>query len=315
MKARYEIMHVLGEGSFGVVYLGFDQYTQSHVAIKQLKDTSSDGRQRFRREMLALSRQLNNQFIVDVLDHDLDDDPPYIVLEYCEHGSLRGWVGQGRPWRDVVVALAQVLQGIEKIHEIGGFHRDLKPDNLLLATGPTPGTIVVKVADFGLARVPDSRSTIMTRHFGGTDGYIAPEVVGGKDYHPGADIYSLGIVATELLTGARDLAGLHQVEVPPRLRELVAAMCSTDSTRRPAARQVAVVLNELLKPPPVPQPPPALPPPTPPSSGGATPALVIGGAALFVAGLVALAAFAGGEETWDAEVRRYRGTDGRFRRG
>jgi serine/threonine protein kinase len=306
MKKRYLPICELGRGGFGTVYLALDQNTQRYVAIKTLNTDNPAAREQFHREALTLYRQLNNQFIVDLLDHDLDDSPPYLVLEYCELGSLRSWVGQQRAWQDVAAALTHVIQGLESIHEAGGFHRDLKPDNLLQAAGPTPQTVVIKIADFGLARVPDRASAVITRHAAGTDGYIAPEVLSGDDFHPGADIYSLGIVATELLTGARNPAGLHRAQIPNGMRDLVLAMCAVDSTQRPSARRVAAVLHALLNPPPS---------DPPPSSDGPGAGAVIAGVALFAAALVGLAALASGEKKWDASVQRYRGSDGRFRNG
>jgi len=311
MKERYLLVRELGRGSFGVVSLAWDQANGRQVAIKQLVRPTPDARERFFREARTLYRQINNHFVVDLLDHDLDADPPYIVLEYCEHGSLRRWVIERRPWQEVALVLAQAVQGLQSIHEAGGFHRDLKPDNLLLATGPEPNTVVVKVADFGLARVPETISATMTGQLGGTDGYIAPEILAGSAFHPGADIYSLGIVATELLTGARDPAGLHRVQIPPRLRELVLAMCAVDSTKRPANRQVAAIVEEVLT-------PPALPPrPSPTSSPASGPSggTALGGLLLFGAALLGLAALAGGDAKWDRNVRRYRGSDGRFTQG
>jgi serine/threonine protein kinase len=304
VKERYLLIRELGRGGFGTVYLAYDQNTQRQVAIKQLTNPTPDARERFHREALALYRQLNNQFIVDLLDHDLGDEPPYFVLEYCEHGSLRGWVGQRRAWQDIALLLAQVIQGLKRIHEVGGFHRDLKPDNLLLASGPTPQTVVVKIADFGLARVPDAGSAVTTRHIAGTNGYIAPEVIAGAVFHPGADIYSLGIVATELLTDARDPARIHQAKIPAALRDLVLTMCAADSTRRPTAQKIAVALHALLN-----------PPQAPPPASGPSAGLVLGGLALFAAALVGLGALAVGNEGWDEEVRRYRAPDGRFKKG
>ncbi len=267
MKERYLLIQELGRGGFGTVYLAYDQNTQRKVAIKQLTNRDPDARARFRREGLVLYRQLNNQFIVDLLDHDLDDEPPYLVLEYCEHGSLRSWVGKRRGWQDIAILLAEVIQGLQSIHVIGGFHRDLKPDNLLLASGPSPQTVVVKIADFGLARLPAAGASEITTHAAGTDGYMAPEVLGGAPYHPGADIYSLGIVATELLTDVRDPARIHQAKIP---RGCVTS-CSPCArwTLRSGLRHrgSAAALHTLLSPPP--------PPPSGPSTG-----LVLGGLAL-----------------------------------
>lgn len=301
MKQRYLLERELGSGGFGTVYLARDQSTGTLVAIKTLRDSSTDSRQRFRREALTLYRLLNNQFIVDLLDHDLDADPPYFVLEYCQGGSLRSWVGKNRAWEDVAGVLIQTILGLASIHENCGFHRDLKPDNILIASDPHQ-ELSIRIADFGLARLPERASATITRTAAGTDGYIAPEVLGGAEFHSGADIYSLGIVMTELLTGARNPSALHGVKLPLRFRELILAMCSADSTKRPGAQQIAADLRELLLPRPAPMPAPA------PSIAPAW-----GGVALLAAAFLGIAALADGNKSWDASVRRYRGSDGRFK--
>jgi serine/threonine protein kinase len=307
MDARYQRLKKLGEGGFGVVYLAVDRTTGRKVAIKELKDRSPDGKARFEREAVALYRQLDNPFIVDLIGHDLGHDPPYIVLEYCDRGSLRGWVGSPQPWRWVAAILVHVIEGLQSIHDAGGFHRDLKPDNLLVATAE-PDTIIVKIADFGLARVPGIGST-MTRGPGGTDGYMAPEIVyRGAAYTAAADVFSLGVVATELSTGGRDPAALSRVDVPPAFRDLVLAMCAAEPAGRPAISTIARALKTLLGlvPPP--------PPPPPPSRSSAAP-MVIGGLLLAGGVLAALAALSENDGAWDEDVRRYRGSDGRFKKG
>ena len=310
MKERYLLKRELGRGGFGTVYLAEDQSTGKLVAVKVLRDPSPASRQRLRDEAITLYRLINNQFIVELLDHDLDAELPYLVLEYCESGSLRAWVEQRHTWQDVAKVLTQVIQGLAIIHSAKGFHRDIKPDNILVGSALGQDPIIIKLADFGLARLPDRASATITRTAGGTNGYIAPEVLGGADYHSGADIYSLGIVATELLTGTRNVSALRGVEIPLRLRELVLAMCSSDSTKRPDTRQIAAALASFLIPPRmlVPASAPVLVPAPAPSPGAA-----LGMGALFAAALVALAALAAGNNNWDATVRRYRGPDGRFK--
>lgn len=233
-----------------------------------------------------MAAQAENVFVVRILDQDLGHAPPYIVMEFCERGSLRSWVSAGRTWQDIAMALVHVLLGLNSIHEAGGFHRDLKPENLLLGTHPTvPNVVVVKVADWGLARAPGSTSP-MTRHFGGTQGYIAPEVIAGWDYDSRSDVYSMGVVASELLTG--DLSGQHlgEVAMPEHLRQVVRQMLARDPAVRPSASAIAQALQELLATPDV----ASLPEQRPEESDFGP--LVFAGL-LFGGALIALAALAG----------------------
>jgi serine/threonine protein kinase len=352
MNSRYRILRSLARGGFGRVSLALDRETGKHVAVKELIELNGDALERFRNEYAILYEQIDNKYVVDVLDADFDSRPPYIVLEYCEHGSLRSWVDQPKPWLVVTFALSYALQGLWGIHRLAGFHRDLKPENLLVASDPDLG-FIVKVADFGLARVPQA-ATFMTNHKAGTRGYIAPEVDNGSvGFHAGADVYSLGVVATELLTGSMDPARLNKATIPAPLRELVLQMISADRTRRPTLHQIASQLAEIVKLGPaqvtapsvtVPHhaaaPPQAVQPATPAAAADRAPsanvptasapapagarsgpglgvALLAGGIAVGAAGLVAalLTKLASNDAEWDESVRRYRASDGRFEKG
>nr|WP_240808153.1 serine/threonine-protein kinase [Polyangium spumosum] len=312
VKSRYELQEKLGEGGFGVVHRAVDKETGQVVAIKILKDRSPDGKARFQREALMLYKELDNPFIVDLVDHDLEAEEPYIVLEFCDQGSLRNLIGK-LTWRSVAGILVQVIEGLRAIHDKKGFHRDLKPDNLLVKT-EEPRTFVVKIADFGLARVPGV-GTMMTRGPGGTRGYIAREILEGDAFSAAADIYSLGVVVTELLTGARDPSALQNADLPPAFRNLVLDMTSDKPENRPDAGRIAAVLLSLLNPPPVQIPQQQRAPVANPSAAsGLSAPVVIGGLLLTVAAFTALAALAEGRPEWDESVRRYRGKDGRFKK-
>ena len=191
----------------------------------------------------------------------------------------------------------------------GGFHRDLKPDNLLLATDAKTGEKVVKVADFGLARVPSSETGVMTQTAAGTPGYMAPEVLAREPFTAAADVYSLGIVALELLTGSINTVTKLPENVPEAFRRLIRDLLSTEPSKRPNVDMIAKVLNRLLQPP-----VPSAPPPQSSQSAG-NPALAAGIViALAGAAAVALAALAAGRnKEWDENVERYRGPDGKFR--
>lgn len=345
MKDRYNIVRPIAEGGFGRVSLAIDRETGENVAIKELLNFDGDGFTRFVNEYRVLYEQIDNEYVIDVIDADFDAHPPYIVLEYCEEGSLRKWVQERKPWQVVVVALSSVLQGLEGIHRLGGFHRDLKPENILIARDAERG-FVVKVADFGLARVPRNLSPAITNHAAGTPGYIAPEVLNGTTgFHAGADIYSLGIVALELLTGGRVAAILDKAVIPAALRDLVRLMLSADALKRPnvktIARRLATIITlpeaasapvGVTAPPQTPIPIPSTanrqevmheplraepanavaPAPSPSSNSALGAAAMIGGIGLLVGLLGKLAA---DDSTWDESVQRRRRRDGRFKKG
>ncbi len=309
----YDIIRPISEGGFGRVSLAQDRQSGQLVAIKELHKVDADSRMRFERELRVLTEQINNRFVVDVYTYNLEANPPFIVMEFCDGGSLREWVNNRRPWNHVAAALTHVAAGLAGIHKAGGFHRDIKPDNLLLANVPEQGPII-KVADFGLARVPKFHTATMTYSGCGTPGYIAPEIMMGADFHPGADIYSLGVVTLELLTGTTELANVDNVAAPDALKQMVRAMLSRAPMHRPNIQRVASILNDIFTPPQRPQPPQQQPvaKPATNSSNGTGIALGIGAALLAFGGLAYLAANA---PEWDTEAQRYRGKDGRFRRG
>ena len=306
MNDRYRLLTRLGEGGFGCVHLAQDLHTGRRVAIKQLRFDTPDARARFEREARTLLRNVDNAHVVEILDHDLSATPPYLVLEYCEHGSLRSWVGTRVSWQNVAGALAHAVNGLQGIHQAGGFHRDVKPDNLLVASDPRDSgrSVIIKVADFGLARDPQSATSLMTRSPAGTDGYIAPEVRAGSPFTAAADIFSLGIVACELLTGERSTSRIGSTPIPDRFRRVVRSMLSPIPGQRPGARTVAAELSAILA-----EPAEAT---TEKANASGIGGVVFGG--LLAGGaLLALAALAGGnDKEWDNRVKRHRSPDGRF---
>lgn len=239
----------VGEGAFGKVYKGMyvtdDEFNGVEVAVKCLSKMTPQALKMFEREAVSLERLSANPNIVSVYEWSTTHDIPYIVLEYCEYGSLRDWCRQNSyTWDTVVAAMAHALRGVEAIHRLGGFHRDIKPDNMLVAK-ESDGSLSVKISDLGLTRLPKAGSE-MTRSPWGTEGYWAPEVAAGGDYSLAADIYSLGITFCELLTGNRNLDSLQKANAPKRVRELIWQMASARSSLRPSAQVVAGELNSLL---------------------------------------------------------------------
>jgi serine/threonine protein kinase len=299
IDGRFAPINSLGQGGFGRVYLVQDTLKGRVAALKFLTGDSQDAFVRFQREARLLEAARANPHVVQVLYYNMAHTPPYIVTEYCEGGSLRSWVGSGNPWQNIAGVLTHVVVGLAPLHAVGGFHRDLKPDNLLVTRDPqNPNWLRIKLADFGLARVPERHASPMTHGYGGTPGYIAPEVQRGSPFQPSADIYSVGVVAAELLTGEQSDRLLDAVSIPEQLRKLVRAMLSPVPTLRPTAQVIAAILNALLRASSNPEPPangaPQQQAATVPQDSGIGGKLLFGG---LVAGgiLLALAALAGGE--------------------
>jgi serine/threonine protein kinase len=297
----------LGQGAFGEVWLA--NRDQRLVAVKYLRVPEQDHLARLAREVRILWEQLDNRYVVDLIDHNLGASPPYFVMEYCAGGSLREWVQQRRSSEHIVAVLSHAAQGLAGIHQRGGFHRDIKPENLLLTKLPDE-KVQVKVADFGLARLPASGSSI-TRSPAGTPGYMAPEVALEHPYHSSADIFSLGVVGIELLTGSRDISSLKQALAPEGLKELLRRMVSASPSMRPSIEQVALELERLWS---------ARVPTDQPiqqafarSTGGGKTGGGLGLGGLLLAGLGILALASDNKTKWDASVGRYRGPGGRFR--
>ena len=317
--ANYRIIKLLSRGGFGDVHLARPIGERRRVAIKVLRLPEDDNLDRFYREAKLLHRQMDNRFIVDLLDWDLEHEPPFLAMEYCDGGSLRAWVEERRDWREVVVALIHAASGLQGIHQRGGFHRDLKPDNLLLATTPD-GNKIIKIGDFGLARIPLPGGSRMTLSACGTKGYMAPEVQAGASYSRKADIFSLGITGLEFLTGSTNAAYWQSVPGPPELRRLLQSMVNVNPTRRPSIDQVRARLlalqQEIMQRSRTAATVPVKQPETRKSTGSGWGGMLLGGLGLAAAALgVAAVAKSSRKRSWDPTVQRYRGPDGRFRKG
>lgn len=229
----FKIHRQLSAGGFGTVHLAQRDADGLYVAVKLLHFPTDDNVRRFYREAKILHQQIGNPNVVRLLQSDFAHDPPWIAMEYCSGGSLRSWVGKNVDWLDVVSALADAAAGLALIHQSGGFHRDIKPDNLLIAEEQN-GAKVIKVGDFGLARVPHITDGAMTRNPGGTEGYIAPELALGGRYDRTCDVYSLGVTGIELISGSlHSSALLKRTELPIPLRNVLLAMVRPQPLLRP----------------------------------------------------------------------------------
>ncbi len=253
IAGRYRIEGRLGVGGMSTVHLAFDQRLERYVALKLLAEHLADDAtfvSRFRREALAAARLVHPN-IVQVFDFGFDEGSHqhFIVMEHVPgHSCAELLRDQGH--LDVeqgVEIIAQACRGLDYAHRNGVIHRDVKPGNLLVSDSD-----VVKLADFGIARATDQSSITQVGSVLGTAAYLAPEQARGEEAGPRADIYSLGVVAYQLLSGrlpyeANSLSELtlkQQRESPipldelnPRvLRELAAAVAmglSIDAESRP----------------------------------------------------------------------------------
>jgi eukaryotic-like serine/threonine-protein kinase len=219
---RYRVLRPIATGGYGTVYEALSLQDGSRLALKILHSrlgSSPAEIERFRREA-ALVRALEHPHIVRVLDFgQTDDATPYIAFELLRGQALRQELGKrGRlGWEEVAAIAAQVLDALRLAHERGVVHRDIKPSNLYLCrAGATPS--FVKVLDFGIAKalrgdISARTQLTETGQLLGTPHYMAPEQVRGDAISAAVDLYSLGLIMAEMLSGARLVSGKNDLEV------------------------------------------------------------------------------------------------------
>jgi serine/threonine-protein kinase len=210
----YEVEGLLGQGGMGAVYKARQLALGRQVALKLLHRGSHDGpreRQRFRLEAEALAA-LQHPHIVQVFEVGDADGHPYLAMEYLDGGSLAERLQQGPLAPSEAARLGAVLaDAVQRAHQAGIVHRDLKPANVLLTADGTP-----KVSDFGLARkLEGGLDFTRTGEVMGTPLYMAPEQAAGRGHlaGPAADVYALGVILYEMLTGQPPFGGATAVEV------------------------------------------------------------------------------------------------------
>jgi serine/threonine-protein kinase len=216
----YEIVGVLGRGGMGIVFKGLDPSLNRYVAIKMLAPLISAGaasRQRFLREARAAAAVVH-EHVVAIHGISQWQDAPYLVMEYVRGRTLRDMLTDQRrlPPGEALAVLEQMLAAIAAAHAAGVIHRDVKPENVLVAVSPAGNSLidaVVKVADFGLARAVEASAEDGEGQLLATVAYVAPELVSDGYADPRTDVYSVGIVLFEMLTGRVPYDGAKPIDV------------------------------------------------------------------------------------------------------
>jgi serine/threonine protein kinase len=266
ISSRYRLVKKLGTGGMANVYLARHVMIDRLNAIKILRrDLSLDPnqRERFLREARAVNR-INHPNIVEITDFGEFEGTAYLVMEYAAGESLLQTLKHGpMPWDRVARIGEQIASALARAHEAGVIHRDLKPENVLLLD-PTEAAVGdrVKLTDFGIAKIVDAPALTFSEQMFGTPGYIAPEYVEGIKADGRADLFSLGVLMYESMSGtlpweAKGQAELllrpltvapipvsERIEVPPEVDSLLLALLAKRPEDRP--RDAYAVHDTLL---------------------------------------------------------------------
>ncbi|WP_234005407.1 serine/threonine-protein kinase [Arthrobacter sp. PGP41] len=260
---RYRVGQVIGDGGMGSVYRGTDVVLGREVALKVFRADVTDPeelrRQQAEARMLA---GLNHPGLVTLFDTGTllsgGREVPFLVMELVSGVDLRGHLASGPlPGAEVARLGAELAGALQYIHHRGVVHRDIKPANILLTRYTADSPLRPKLADFGIARMLDGARVTATNMVPGTAAYLSPEQASGEQVGPAADIYALGLVLLEALTGKVAFPGppleaavarlSQDPDIPdalgPRWTPLLAAMTARDPRARPEASGVAAELG------------------------------------------------------------------------
>ena len=262
LGARYRLESRVGAGGMGVVYRATDEKLGRTVAIKLFRDSEAADLQRKTSETRLLA-SLNHPSLVTLYDALIDGDgEAYLVMEFVDGPTLRSRISDGPVAPVDAARMARELgEALHVVHQAGIVHRDIKPANVLLRRSPVVGEeFTATLADFGIAHLVGSSRLTTPGTLLGTAAYLSPEQVRGSEPAPSSDIYALGLVLLESLTGERvfgqpvvheaALARLtNDPEVPGELgygwKSLLTAMTARDPGQRPTALEVVHLAREL----------------------------------------------------------------------
>lgn len=261
LGGRYALRSAIGEGGMGVVHVAEDRLLGRTVAIKVFRDGTADAARTTSETRLLAG--LNHPALVTLFDAHVDGAAPnYLVMEFVDGPTLADRILRGPIPEDVVATMARDLaDALHVVHAAGVVHRDIKPSNVLLRTSPVPGEeFRAKLADFGIAYLVDSTRLTTPGLLIGTAAYVSPEQVRGVAPTSAADIYALGLVLLESLTGVRAFAqatpheaALARLSAPPSIPArlgaewvtLLTRMTAADPEERPSALDVVVAVSAL----------------------------------------------------------------------
>jgi eukaryotic-like serine/threonine-protein kinase len=221
LSGRYETGEKLGTGGMSNVYKATDRILERTVAVKVLAEHLSDDERfvaRFKREALAVAKLIHPN-IVQVYDTGVDEGRHYIVMEYVEGRSGAQILQRHGPVEPEIAAEIgiQACAGLDYAHRRGIIHRDVKPGNLMIVGGPVGGgEMIVKLTDFGIARAIEQTRITQVGSVVGTAAYLAPEQVRGEEATPATDVYALGVVLYQFLTGRLPYEGSSLAELAVR---------------------------------------------------------------------------------------------------
>jgi serine/threonine protein kinase len=270
LAARYRFGPVLGRGSIATVHLADDSLLGRRVAIKVYRPRTDDRRVQVEHAEARLVASLNHPALTTLYDAGIDASDPerpqvYLVMEYVEGSDLKERLKDGPLPVSQVLALGRDLaDGLDAMHGSGVLHRDIKPANVLLTDRTPRSRIRGKLTDFGLASMLDGGD--YADYIVGTPAYVSPEQAEGDPVGPASDVYSLGLVLLEALTGVQAFPGPAQVSAYARLErdpdvphslpagvaDLLRAMTTRRAGDRPAAAEAAgrfhdLVIDELVE--------------------------------------------------------------------